>query len=260
MKTTTELPLFQQYQLQFSGHIRNPQSIPGPDRVAASRMRVYREIVFDNLESSLANCFPVCKKILGKRAWQKVVRGFFVHHQSHSPLFRQIPEEFLAYLDQAHTFEDVPRLPGFFTSLAHYEWIELAVAACESANDLESTNADGDLLQDAVVLTPTLRLLVYDYPVHRISSGNKPAAPLEEPVHLAVFRNLDDEVRFIEINQLTFRLLTLFAQTPASGKQVLRQIAEETRHPHPEVLIEFGLPILQALREQQLILGTEMLS
>lgn len=257
MSSKGKLPAFQQYQLEFAGHIRNPRHIPRPSRVSASRMRIYTQIVFNNLEASLATCFPVCKAVLGKRAWHKLVRGFFVHHQSHSPLFRQIPEEFLAYLEHSQAFDDVPQLPCYFKSLAHYEWIELAVSAAEVTLDMAKMNAEGDLLQNAVILTPTLRLLVYDYPVHQISLKNKPLAALEAPVYLAVYRDLNDEVRFVEINQLTFRLLSLLQQAEKSGKAVLSSIAEEMQYTHPEKLIEFGLPILQALRSQQLILGTK---
>lgn len=258
MSATDKLPAFQQYQLEFAGHIRNPRHTPRPSRVPASRMRVYTEIVFNNLEASLATCFPVCKAVLGKRAWHKLIRGFFVHHQSLSPLFRQIPEEFLAYLEDVQAFDDVPRLPCYLKGLAHYEWIELAVSATESSIDMTKVDAEGNLLLNVVVLTPTLRLLAYDYPVHRISPKKKPVAALEEPVYLAVYRDLNDEVRFVEINQLTFRLLSLLQQAENSGEAVLRSIAEEMQYTQPEKLIEFGLPILQALKAQQLILGTRL--
>lgn len=256
--TTDKLPAFQQYQLEFAGHIRDPRHSPRPRRVSASRMRVYTEIVFNNLEASLATCFPVCKAVLGKRAWHKLIRGLFVHHQSHSPLFRQIPEEFLAYLEQAQAFDDVPQLPCYLNSLAQYEWIELAVSAAESSIDMSKVNAEGDLLLDVVILAPTLRLLAYAYPVHQISPKNKPIAALDEPVYLAVYRDVNDEVRFVEINQLTYRLLSLLQQTADSGQAVLRSIGEEMQYTQPEKLIEFGLPILQALKAQQLILGTRL--
>ena len=255
MTVPTGLPAFQQYQLQFTGHIRDPKNIARPARVAASRMRVYREIVYNNLEASLAGCFPVCKKVLGKRLWHKLVRGFFVHHQSHSPLFRQIPEEFLAFLGEAHLLADLPPLPGYLNNLAHYEWIELAVSAAELDNDWNRIHVHGDLLAGIPVLAAAMALLSYDYPVQAISPRFRPEQPLQQAVNLLVFRDVGDQVRFIELNALTARLLSLLQAQDRTGRQALGLIAEEIRHPEPETMMEFGRALLEDLRQQGVILG-----
>lgn len=255
MSIAPDLPLFQQYQLQFAAHIRDPQGNPKPHQVVARRMRVYKDIVFANIEAALANCFPVCKRMIGKRAWCKLIRGFFIHHQSRSPLFRQIPEEFLSYLEQVETWADIPPMPIYFKSLAHYEWVELAVSSSEAEIDMANIDILGDLLSDDIVLAPTLKLLAYDYPVHQISTKNKPQQALVDPVYLAVYRDLRDEVRFVEINQMTHTLLQKMLHSPISGEVVLSKLARDMQYP-AEQLIAFGLPILQDLHEQQLILGT----
>jgi uncharacterized protein len=255
MTTAASLPLFQQYQLQFAAHIRNPHENPKPRRVAAKRMRVYKDIVFANIEAALANCFPVCKRVIGKRLWHKLIRGFFIHHQSHSPLFRQIPEEFLRYLEQVDKWADSPAIPCYFKSLAHYEWVELAISSSEAAIDTADVDVTGDLLKGLIVPAPTLELLSYDYPVHQISPKNRPTEALVHPVYLAVYRDSDDEVRFVEINQMTYVLLQKIKQSSMSGESVLSEMAIEMQYP-TEQLIEFGLPILQDLRAQQMILGT----
>lgn len=255
MRAPAGLPAFQQYQLQFTGHIRDPKNIARPAQAAAKRMRVYREIVYNNLEVSLAGCFPVCKKVLGKRLWHKLVRGFFVHHRSHSPLFRQIPEEFLAFLGQAYLYADLPPLPGYLNNLAHYEWIELAVSAAELDDDWDHINVHGDLLSGKPVLAVAMALLSYDYPVQAISPRFKPGEPLQQAVNLLVFRDADDQVRFIELNALTARLLSLLQMQDLTGRQTLELIAEEIRHPDPEAMKEFGRAVLEGLRQQGVILG-----
>lgn len=256
MKPASELPAFQQYQMQFAANIRNPKDSPKPGGVASRRMRVYQQIVFANIESALSNCFPVAKSVIGKRLWQRLIRGFFVHHQSHSPLFRQIPEEFLAYLQQVGQWADVPALPAYFSSLAHYEWVELAVASSEAVVDHASIDPQGDLLSRVIVLTPTLKLLTYDYPVHQISPKHRPQIALSSPVYLAVYRDTDDEVRFIEINQVTYALLSALATQSLSGSEVFAQMAIGMQYP-VEQLMTFGLPILQDLQQRGLILGTQ---
>jgi hypothetical protein len=245
----TRLPAFQRYQLAFTRHIRDPQRQPKPAEVDGGRMQVYNEIVFNNLFGAVSACFPVAQKALGQRAWQKLVRDFFAGYRAGSPLFRQIPEEFLRYL------EGRDDLPPYLKSLTHYEWIELAIASAEAEVDAATVDADGDLLAGVPVFAAAYALLSYDYPVHRITSRYKPKAPLAQPVHFLVFRDQGDEVRFIEINPVTARLLGLLQGGESTSRQALLRLAEELAHPAPETIVHFGAGILQDLKAQGAIVG-----
>ena len=64
-----DLPEFQQYQFAFTRHIRDPQHQPRPSGVTARRMKIYNELLYNNLESFLLACFPVTRKVLGVRKW-----------------------------------------------------------------------------------------------------------------------------------------------------------------------------------------------
>lgn len=254
MSETPELPAFQQYQLQFSGHIRDPRQHARPPKVRAQRMRVYNEIVFNNLLSAVSACFPVLISVLGQRAWQKLVRGFFAQHQCHSPLFRQIPEEFLRYLQQLDA-ETLAGLPSYLKNLAHYEWIELVLAVADVDTGMEHVDIAGDLIEGQPVLAPALALLSYDYPVQLISPRFKPSEPLAQPVNLLVFRNMADDVRFIELNPVTARLLGLLQAEALTGQQALEKIASEMGHPDPQAIVAFGRAILTDLQSQGAVLG-----
>lgn len=253
MRTDDSMPAFQRYQLSFTGHIRDPQHQPKPDKVAARRMRVYTEIVFNNLYGAVSACFPVAQKVLGKRAWTQLVRGFFAGHQATTPLFREIPHEFLRYLE---TRRD---LPAYLYPLAHYEWIELAIASANIEDDMTRVDIHGDLLAGVPVFAAASALLRYDYPVHRISPRFKPQAPLDEPLHFLVFRDAADLVRFIELNPVTARLLGLLhpaGQTDTmTSRQALLQIAAELHYAEPEVIVGFGAQILHDLKGQGALLG-----
>ena len=243
---------FQQYQLQFAGHIRNPAEKPKPAKVPVHRMRVYTQIVFNNLESSVSACFPICKKLLGSRAWKRLIRGFFAEHHCSSPLFRKIPEEFLQYL------QSVPELPPYFYSLAHYEWVELAISLTDAEVDETQLDARVDLLDRQPVFAPAMALLSYDYPVHLISPRNKPAAPSAQPIHLLVFRDRQDDVRFVELNPVTARLLESLQAGSVTCHQALKQIAAELGHPNADAVIDFGMSVIAELRHQGAILGARV--
>lgn len=245
------LPSFQQYQQAFTAYVRNPSLNKPPRGASAKRMKVYAEIVFNNILSSVSGCFPVSQKVLGKRAWQKLVRAFFTDYQSNTPIFREIPEQFLAYVA---TRTD---LPPYLPALAHYEWVELAVSMVNITSHL-ALDVDGALLNSKPILNPALENLSYHYPVHMISQRHKPTQPLPSPVHLLVYRNPQFEVKFIETNPVTARLISLLQEAQYTGQQALEIIAQELAHPNPAMIIEFGVGVLADLKAQGVILGASL--
>ncbi len=251
---SSNLPGFQRYQQAFTAYLRDPLHQPRPQGVVADRMAVYEEIVFNNIFESVSACFPVARKVVGKRNWLKITQAFLRDHAANTPIFRQIPEEFLYFLANAN-LEIQQRLPPFLVSLCHYEWIELHVASMATSEiSTENINQKGDLLAHQPILTPTTQLLNYEYAVHKISPRYKPKEQVS--TQLLVFRNIEDNVKFIELNPVTFRLITLLLQGGITGKQALILLTEELDYPQPASLIQFGLEILEELRGHGVILGT----
>lgn len=243
----------QRYQQAFTAHIRDPRNNPRPAGVPARRMRVYNELLYNNLEGFLLACFPVTRRILGKRRWGRLVRAFFAGHRCRSPFFRQIPEEFVQWLQAARTAQ--PDDPPFLAHLAHYEWVELAVDVSPAEAPLERIDPAGDLLSGRPALDPAAMQVSYPYPVHRIGPRFQPAAPDAQPTHVLVFRDLGCKVRFVALNPVAARLIALLQPGLSTGSAALAQIADELRHPQPDVVVRGGLEILETLREQQAILG-----
>lgn len=248
---------FQQQQLAFTAHIRDPEQNPVPEGIPDRRMAIYRELIFNGLNEQLSSNFPVLREITDDDHWDSMIRDFLVRHRARTPLFTEIAQEFLDYLQnhrQAHA-DDWP----FLLELAHYEYVELAVAISEAEELRPDTDYDpnGDLLGGSPVLAPTAWNLSYAYPVHEIGPDCLPEQPGEQATHLVVYRDRLDEVHFLEINAVTQRLLTLLqADAELSGEQVLQQIADELQHPQPEVVIEAGRSLLAELRERNVILGS----
>ena len=238
---------FQQYQLAFTAHIRDPKAHNKPAHVPEERMAVYLEAVFNNIFESVSVCFPVCQAVLGKRAWRVLLKEFVKNYAAQSPIFREIPQQFLNHL------ETIKNLPPYLKPLAHYEWVELAVSALETETPTLSKTTD--LLHEKPVLAPAHMLLRYDYAVHKISARNKLTTP--EVTYLLVFRRANFEVKFIELNPMTFNLLNLIDTENLTGKQALTRLAEEINHPDTDAIIAFGAGILNDLAEQQAIIGSQ---
>ena len=87
-------------QRQFAAHIRNPSSEPAPSDVEGRRMEIYRNLFFNNVRSLLAWNFPVIRKLYSDENWSQLVREFYVEHQARTPLFPELPREFLQYLQE----------------------------------------------------------------------------------------------------------------------------------------------------------------
>lgn len=246
---------FQAYQRAFTAHIRDPKASHRPQGVPARRMRVYNELLFNNVEGFLLACFPVCRQVLGSRKWTRLVRGFFRDHACHTPYFRQIPEEFLRYLqDEWVRPQDYP---DFLPELAHYEWVELDLETSNKDARLPAHDPAGDLLSGRPLLNPVLRLLAYRYPVQRISPRFRPATPPQEPTFIAAFRGADLQVRFMAINAVTAQLLsTLQEGAGMTGQQALAGLAGALPHMQMATLRHFGAELLDSLRREGVVLGS----
>ena len=249
MNKPATLPEFQRYQLAFTAHIRDPEAHPRPAGVEARRMNIYNELLFNNIEGFLLACFPVLRRVLGTRKWAKLVRAFFSTHRSHTPYSRQIPDEFIQFLQNEWTSAD--GYPSYLLALAHYEWIELVLSVSNRCAD-RAFDAEGDLVEGVPLLNPVLANLHYDWPVQRIAPRRK-VPPAE--TFLLVFRDAADQVQFSEINAFTARLLTLLEPGTLTGRAALAQIAEESRHPGPALILQAGAALLDDLRARGAILG-----
>jgi uncharacterized protein len=240
-------------QIEFTQHIRDPENNPQPKGIEDRRMAIYRDLVYNNVESFIAGGFPVLRSIYSDNSWHKMVRDFLARHKCHTPYFLEISQEFLAYLQndrQAHN-ED----PAGLLELAHYEWVELALTIAEDETEFNSIDSNGDLLENHPVLSNLAWSLTYSLPVHQMSADFLPEQA-ETPTHLVVYRDRLDEVHFMEINAVTARLLQLINDMPgACGKEILHIIANELQA-DVTVVMQGGLISLQELQSKGIILGT----
>ncbi len=249
------LPDFKRVQYAFSAHLRDPDANAPPPDVEDRRMRIYRNLFYNNVQGFLASGFPVLRKLYSDADWHRMVRDFFAHHKSHTPYFLEISQEFLKYLREERVPQ--PEDPPFLQELAHYEWVEVALSVSEEEPDWEKIDPDGDLLQGHPALSPLAWLLSYRYPVHKIAPDFRAETPDEQPTYLLAYRDREDALGFMEVNPVTARLIALMSElSERTGHELLQQIAEELNHPEPEQVIQGGAQTLRQLRQAGVVLGT----
>ena len=253
-----ELPEFKQKLYAFAGHIRDPENVPAPEGIEERRMAVYRELFFNNIRNLLATMFPVVRKLHSDDRWHAKIRQFMQHHRAETPYFLQLPQEFLAFLQNEYEMQDDDH--PFLLELAHYEYVELALSISEEVNNLEGVDPEGDLLQQVPVKSVLAWVYAYQYPVHRIKKDYTPAEPAEQPVFIAVFRRGDDSVGFLELNPVTARLLEAIDNNDEqkTGEALLRELGEEINYADSDALVQHGAAALEEMRQLEILTGTRV--
>lgn len=242
-------------QREFAAHLRDPAQHPAPAGIEDRRLQVYRELFFNNVAGLLAGTFPVLHALLGADRWERLARDFYREHRCHTPLFLEVPREFLEYLDceRGVRAED----PPFLGELAHYEWVELALAIDEQ--DLAAVAADpaGDLLAGVPVVSPLAWPLAYRFPVHRLGPEFQPAEPPPEPSFYIARRDRDGHVGFLQANAVMLRLVERLQQHPdLTGAAQLDALAGELPQLGREAVLHGGTAALRELRAAEVVLGT----
>lgn len=237
-------------QMQFAAHLRDPLQQPAPTGIDDTRMQVYRELYFNTIQGLLAANFPVIARTLGEPRWPQLVRDFCREHRAHAPLFPEIGQEFIAFLDNRSADPQAPWL----LELAHYEWIELALKISDESAPAHAP--DGDLLAGSPVCSPCCRALAYLWPVHRIGLEYQPNEPPLQPTLLLARREADGAILFSELSPMLYRLLERLEQFPElSGLEQLQELAVEAGTEADEEFISNGAAMLQQLRDKGCLLG-----
>lgn len=247
---------FKEKQYEFAAHIRDPENVAPPEGIESRRMAIYRNLFFNNLFSLLGTFFPVLRKIHSDDQWRRFVRGFMQHHKAETPYFLQLPQEFLGYLQ--NEFEAADDDYPFLLELAHYEYAELELSVSEEENAADAVDPDGDLLTGVPVKSSLSWSFAYRYAVHRISPAFLPDEPEEQPVYLALYRDSDDSVGFLELNAVTAALLDAIECNAdnKSGEQLLRALARKINYPDADALVAHGANALQEMRQLDILTGT----
>ena len=252
MPNTANQPHFQKLQYAFTAHIRDAQN-PAPTDIEPQRLAIYRELFYNNVQSLLVSTYPVLHQILSAEQWQRLIQDYFAQHRATTPLFPQMPQEFLRYLEYER--ERQPTDPPFLYELAHYEWIELALFIDNREIDLTGIDSQGDLLRGCPVLSPLAWSFVYQFPVQQLSPNYQPHEPPAEPTYLVVYRDRNDKVGFMQLNQVSAYLLQALRNTSHTGQQILTEITTQLNHPHPQKVIQGGLETLQEWLKRDIVLG-----
>ncbi|WP_299810008.1 DUF2063 domain-containing protein [uncultured Shewanella sp.] len=208
---------FVKVQQNFMDCIKDP-SLQPPEGIEARRMTIYRELFFNNIDGFISNAFPVLKSLYEQQDWLSLVRKFFVTHDCHTPIFLEISQEFLLFLQTEYEATELD--PPFMLELAHYEWLELVVAVAQD-NVRHRFITSSDIENKKLCVAATAQIAQYAYDVQHISPDYRPQEAATEPQCFCIYRDADDEVSFLNLNPLTAQVLAYMSQQEGVDYQEL---------------------------------------
>lgn len=238
---------FQQLQKQLAAAIRQPDIEP-PTGVSADQLSVYRELMFNNICSFVNQAFPVLRSLYDDEVWRQKIADFFQHSWLESPYFLHIAEEFLQWhSEQPLTPDD----PPFVYELAHYEWVELELSTRVGClgEPLSEISAETKLQ-----LSDLAEVFTYQFPVMQISAQYQPQGPSAQPHSVLVYRNEQDEVKFVELNSISAITLYLLKISPGlTTSELLQQLAEQCPQLEPSQLSQGATEFIQQMQNKAVI-------
>ncbi|MCL1156807.1 putative DNA-binding domain-containing protein [Shewanella inventionis] len=247
---------FIKLQQQFMDYIRDP-SLPLPEGIEPRRMKVYRELFFNNISGFVSSAFPVLKTLYSEEQWQALIQQFFVTHDCKTPIFVEIAGEFLAFLQ--HEYTQSEHDPVFMLQLAHYEWLELcaAVAPDTPKSRLITTDEFSDV---RLGLATHAKIAQYSFDVQHISVDYQPIEPTQEAHFFCVYRNVDDEVAFLKLTPLSAQVLAYIEQMAHLKQGVLLEdiivwLGELYPQMAAQTLQSGCVPLIQQLSQKGIIIS-----
>ncbi len=244
--------LFRSAQQALADYLRDPGINPPPAGVEERRLKIYRELIYNNIESFISSGFPVLRSIFDDADWHEMVSDFILSHQCNTPYFLEISQEFLRYLQEERGHKGrSEKDPPFMLELAHYEWVELALDV--STESIGRKARVGDIASNVLEVSPLAWRLCYQFPVHRIGVDFQPQVPPEQATFLVVYRDRQQQVKFLEINAVTSRLLQLLEESPMTGIEALTALSIEMGHENTRQMEAYGLEILAKLQDLDIL-------
>lgn len=214
--------------MALAAHLRAPAAQPCPVELDTRAALLYRDMLADNFDAALRACFPIWIRCLGEANYLYWRDHFIAEHACRSPFFRQIPDEFMAYLSQnPDTLK--ARLP-YALELAHLEWLELALSVAQTEELSDHTESKRqNPWTDVLQLNSAHALVQYAHPVHHLMMHPKftEAPNLDpNPVSLYLYRDRDEIVQMLEPDTLSLQILASLEASPRSGKTLFHQWRE----------------------------------
>lgn len=247
IKSQSQVPEYQNIQRQFANYIRDPATNSVPAGVERRRMDIYKRLFFNNISSFCTKSFKSFRPFLDDTEWNSLIRDFMREHSCTSPYFKDIPIAFVDYLSGSKkTSAQYP----FMQEMCHLDAIRMQLRLAPDAPECKGLEISNETT--GLRLSPSVRLLSYEWPVHKLTPSNWSGAKPKKPTWLVAFRDRSERVDVLVINAHTFRMLEIL-NDPMTLSTLAVQLSREFEVGQ-NVLLKKLLPTTQALQKKGILL------
>jgi len=221
-----------------------------------ARLKIYRRLVFNNIDSVLRAALPNFFYFLNKGDDEKLVREFLEIHKPRSNYYWDVPKDFLNFLQESiknlSSYLPYPFLP----ELANYEHTDYKLRF-EKNYSLPQSNPQVTLDQAKLILNPTLDLKIYSYPVHQITQDLDPKKIQEKKTYLLLYRDPENyQIQTLTLNKASYKLIQIFLKNNiVSLAEGLDRYLKEHHHAKKATLGEEAMVFLKHAVKKRVILA-----
>jgi hypothetical protein len=222
----------------------------------AWRWEAYRRMVRTRFHETIDHCYGRLIEAIGLARFHALTDRFFAESPPRSPYLRDVPGEFLAFLERSPgSLATAERLPPYAVDLARFEWAELDTAYT-SEERRAAPVAPFDMNLPAV-LTPAHRVLRLTYAVNR--AGDVPGweGLTPSPLSLCLYREPSThDVTTLELLPIEAALLEEMSRADRPLAAVVRDVAAREGATLDVPFVDALSTFLANLIERGVVLGS----
>jgi len=195
-------PETKEIQEQLAMYCRSGKETPIPG-VTKGRLPHYRRLVYNVVHGTIAQAYPITRKVLTDEEWNYLFDSFFVEHDAQTPILWKLPYEFYSYAKEHSYDQKFDKL--WLLELLWFEWLEIEVHMMQDAEHPEYSDSE-DVMDDHLVVNRDSRLIQLEYPVHM--HAVEVAEQKKGSHYVYIYRDVETgTVRFINLSVLHAWLL-----------------------------------------------------
>ncbi len=224
-------------------------------------IRLYAELLRIGHQDLMASVFPGCASLIGDQ-WPQTVDDYLEHYPPDHYNLNRAAQRFPQYL--AAFGERFLRRYPFLVELADYEWLELeliehpgVVMTCPH----QPLASPEQFERWRPVVNPVLVVRRYRYPITGIVEQLAEGLALPDdlapaPATVIVYRDPDNDCRFLEVTEMTCRTVELARSGRHSYKDLIASALSEIHGADPqECVVEF-MEMVEKLQSLKLFVGS----
>ena len=215
------------------------------------RLLVYRKLVRGNLREALRATMPRSMVRLGAR-FEPYFDEFLRVSPPTTHYLRELTPRFLDFALPRWAADS--SLPSYISDLARHEALQVEVAS-QLARPKDYVAAELSL-DESVELIDAVRLVQYDWAVHRLPDDETSVAlPERATTSLLVYRSPEHDVRYLELGQFAAALLSGLLDRRLTLRAALTEAAQQVGLVLDDELLSRAARLLAELAERGALLG-----